>query len=348
MQKLISKYPKQYEPYPIDGKTKYCKCNKCNQVKVRDRIYDELDNPTNIYIDGEGYVWSGKVCPKCNKEKARENYKKNIRPVRKYSKIIINNCIICSKVFITKSKSSKACSSKCRSKTHSEYYSNYRKSKGKDYKHECTVCSKEFWTRRADSKTCSDECRKTEAKRKSAEQHKKNRKSKTCNTCGEKFFGKRIRYCSDKCKPKKELDSKECKRCSKTFQPKRAIQVYCSKECSSYRKTEYILKCQTCGKSMKASRPDKKYCKQNCTPSKKAYKKAEKLKIKHAKPKSISWSEIQEIYDNCPEGHHVDHIIPRNHDLVCGLHVPWNLQYLPAKDNMKKSNKFIIVEIESP
>jgi hypothetical protein len=41
--------------------------------------------------------------------------------------------------------------------------------------------------------------------------------------------------------------------------------------------------------------------------------------------------------------HDVDHIIPLQSDIVCGLHVPWNLQILTKSDNVRKSNRLSCV-----
>ena len=38
--------------------------------------------------------------------------------------------------------------------------------------------------------------------------------------------------------------------------------------------------------------------------------------------------------------HHVDHVIPLQNDLVCGLHCLDNLEVVPALDNQSKSNSF--------
>jgi hypothetical protein len=39
--------------------------------------------------------------------------------------------------------------------------------------------------------------------------------------------------------------------------------------------------------------------------------------------------------------HHVDHIHPLKSAFVCGLHVPWNLRVIPARENISKGNRLI-------
>ena len=56
------------------------------------------------------------------------------------------------------------------------------------------------------------------------------------------------------------------------------------------------------------------------------------------------WVEVEEIKDVYAEAKHcqmhVDHIVPLQHPLVCGLHCWENLQLLTAEENRKKHNSF--------
>lgn len=62
--------------------------------------------------------------------------------------------------------------------------------------------------------------------------------------------------------------------------------------------------------------------------------------IRCQKIKDHFYDEIRKWYFECPIGYEVDHIIPIKNDEVCGLHVPWNFQYLTKSDNASKSNIF--------
>jgi hypothetical protein len=61
-------------------------------------------------------------------------------------------------------------------------------------------------------------------------------------------------------------------------------------------------------------------------------------RIERATPKWVDRAELKRIYDACPPGYEVDHIYPIAGKNASGLHVPWNLQYLPREENMRKFN----------
>ena len=89
----------------------------------------------------------------------------------------------------------------------------------------------------------------------------------------------------------------------------------------------------------------------------KRWKKANPEKVRHFKAKYrasviqaipgwVDMDRVAEVYEACAraserlgEPCHVDHIVPLNHELVCGLHWEGNLQVLTARENVEKSNR---------
>ena len=87
------------------------------------------------------------------------------------------------------------------------------------------------------------------------------------------------------------------------------------------------------------------------TPSGKATEKrrdiAKDERVRKATPPWCDKPALNAFIDGCPPGHHLDHIIPLRGKNVCGLHVTENLQYLPAQENIAKSNKLDPLTLEA-
>jgi len=72
--------------------------------------------------------------------------------------------------------------------------------------------------------------------------------------------------------------------------------------------------------------------------------------MKHATPSWVNKDELLEIYMKCPPGHQVDHFVPvrgvtPDGRKVSGLHVPWNLRYLPAELNSGRNNRLTLEDL---
>ncbi len=59
----------------------------------------------------------------------------------------------------------------------------------------------------------------------------------------------------------------------------------------------------------------------------------------HRTPPWADLEAIQAFYVKCPAGYHVDHEVPLQGELISGLHVLENLQYLTIAENLSKGNR---------
>lgn len=213
----------------------------------------------------------------------------------------------------------------CRRKYIREYYSN---------KSSKTGLTREEWLNKVRKPKLSPEERQEEGKakwdswyaenkdkikeewRKKAEQEREEKLTlgvRTCSTCKED-------------KPLSQYHMRNRKR----------------KDGSSY-KVPYS-KCKTCRRNNNRHYEN--------TPKGKALKKHNSAlrdrRSRQATPKWLTKEHKQQIVDtyelmrDCRvvtgEDYHVDHIVPLRGENICGLHVPWNLQVLPAYVNIFKSN----------
>ena len=220
-------------------------------------------------------------------------------------------------------------------------------------KRKCAACTNEFTAKSAQHKYCSSRCQPNYRK----PSPKKPKIVKQCY-CGVEFktYQSRAAYCSSKCRIKaqpKKLANKNCKTCATPCGRK----MYCGKACrpkpKSIPKTPKARYCLSCGTQLVGAY--KKYCNNPCRPPKakrkinkeslrpykKVARKRRKLWERRSCPKWVKSSDLVKIEKTRPgPEYHLDHIVPLRHELVCGLHVPGNLQWLSKEENEFKSNKW--------
>ena len=78
-----------------------------------------------------------------------------------------------------------------------------------------------------------------------------------------------------------------------------------------------------------------------------SYKAKRRAKEKQATPQWLTpaqWAEIRDVYEVAEQltqssgtPYQVDHIVPLEGRIVCGLHVPWNLRAIPGVENKRRT-----------
>lgn len=148
-----------------------------------------------------------------------------------------------------------------------------------------------------------------------------------------------------------------CPNCQNTFILTRSDKVYCTRSCKQdaweKRQQNRLYRGRDPDKKRKSAlnlyyknyqeNKEKALERQKNNPKLYRYHAAKRRSAKLKRtPTWADLGEIKEFYKNCPEGFHVDHIIPLQGDNVSGLHVLENLQYLPELDNLTKGNSFAV------
>ena len=205
----------------------------------------------------------------------------------------------------------------------------------------CKHCNKEFTTKRKNVVYCSTDCRVNFYK---INKRVPVKKYSNCVECGELLSGRQRKYCSKKCidveynKRRKiggDLYScklqydREYRQKNKDYIKKQKSEYYYSNhEVRKAKIREWARNNKAHKYSLEVARRTKKI---KATPNWLSEEHKEEIRLLYKVREFLS------EYDGVE--YHVDHIIPLRGNGVSGLHVPWNLQIITAKENIKKSNK---------
>lgn len=168
---------------------------------------------------------------------------------------------------------------------------------------------------------------------------------KICTTCK---IQKSIETFS-KNKSRKDGHNTQCKSCTKDYQLMNKELIAERKKIYYEANKDHVVEYNQIHKShiavVKSQYQKKNRDKINATAAK---RRAAKLGATPDWLTRIELQQIEEMYEIAiafrlytGEKYHVDHIVPLQGENVCGLHVPWNLQVISAKENISKSNKLI-------
>jgi hypothetical protein len=164
-------------------------------------------------------------------------------------------------------------------------------------------------------------------------------------------------YRKEAAKKRENITEKICKSCNKTL-PLSAFHTKVRKRKDGSLYKGYTANCKTCrnneSKTYRELNPDTIKIYRQKPETKAARRERNRLrKVLKTASAVPNWltekhkKEIRKIYIHAAdcravtgEDYHVDHIVPLKGDTICGLHVPWNLQVLPADVNISKSNKW--------